>query len=151
MLRYLSCLSLSLCLTVPIISLQATARELEIDRPGKFCTANLAQNIERILNRPNLKRSHWGISIRTLDGDREIYSLDEDKYFTPASVAKLLTSAAALLELNGDFRIYTPIYGTGKPPHLTSLRVKGQGDPTISTQSLENIVHQLRERGIKKY
>jgi D-alanyl-D-alanine carboxypeptidase/D-alanyl-D-alanine-endopeptidase (penicillin-binding protein 4) len=151
--RYLGWLLFGWCVTAPIISLQATAETIvtqsTIDRSSLVCTDDLAQNIDSILDRPKLRRAYWGIAISSIDTGDNIYSLNADKYFTPASVAKLLTTAAALLTLDSDFRIHTPIYSRGKPPYLTSLRLKGQGDPTISTQSLKNIVHQLRQKGIK--
>jgi serine-type D-Ala-D-Ala carboxypeptidase/endopeptidase (penicillin-binding protein 4) len=118
-------------------------------QPQRFCQQDLAKGIEQIISRPNLARSHWGIEIQTLTGE-SLYSLDGDKFFNPASTAKLLVSAAGLLELGADYRIKTPIYSQGKPPVLNSLRIKGQGDPTVSTQSLKNIVHQLQLKGVRK-
>ena len=76
--------------------------------------------------------------------------MDADKYFIPASNTKLLTTAAALLELGEDFQIMTPIYGVGEPPFLNSLVIKGQGDPSISTENLNEIVQQLQLQGIKR-
>ena len=61
-----------------------------------------------------------------------------------------MTSASALLELGQEFRIKTPIYATGDLPNLTTLRIKGQGDPTISSESLKNIVQQLQTLGLKR-
>jgi serine-type D-Ala-D-Ala carboxypeptidase/endopeptidase (penicillin-binding protein 4) len=115
----------------------------------RFCPQDLSLAIEQLISRPKLARSRWGIEIQTLTG-KSLYSLDGDKFFNPASTAKLLVSAAGLLELGADYRIKTPIYSQGKPPVLNSLRIKGQGDPTISTQSLKNIVHQLQLKGVKK-
>ena len=115
----------------------------------KICNRDLS-GIETIINRPEFKRSRWGILIQDLDSGCTIYSLDADKYFIPASNAKLLTTAAALLELGEEFRITTPIYSLGKPPFLDSLIIKGQGDPSISTESLKDIVQQLQLLGIKR-
>ena len=113
------------------------------------CKQDLAAAIEEIISRPDLKRSRWGIEVQTLD--REVlYSLDGDKFFTPASSAKLLTTAAVLSQMDADYQIATPLYGIGSPPNLTSLRLKGQGDPSISTKSLKTIVHQLQALGVKK-
>ena len=76
--------------------------------------------------------------------------MDGDKFFNPASTAKLLVSAAGLLEFGADYRLKTPIYSTGNSDVLKSLRLYGQGDPTISSQSLKTIVHQLQDRGVKR-
>lgn len=116
---------------------------------SQVCAQNLSAAIENIIERPKLARSRWGIEIQTLRGN-SLYSLNGDKFFTPASAVKLLTSAAGLLELDADYQIKTTIYSLGEAPNLTSLRLKGQGDPTISTQSLKDIVHQLQHRGIKR-
>lgn len=119
------------------------------EKTARICTEDLPAAIEEAIERPELARSRWGIEIQTLAGD-SLYSLEGNKFFTPASSAKLLVSAAALLELGADYRIVTPIYGVGDLPNLTSLSIKGQGDPTITTQSLKSIVHQLQARGVKK-
>ncbi|MEL6909652.1 MAG: D-alanyl-D-alanine carboxypeptidase/D-alanyl-D-alanine-endopeptidase [Cyanobacteria bacterium J06598_4] len=118
-------------------------------QPKKICDRDLDQAIAQVINRPQLKRSRWGIEVQTLAGD-SLYSLDGDKFFNPASAAKLLVSAAGILELGAQYRIETPIYSGGTPPVLDSLRFKGQGDPTISSQSLKDIVHQLQDKGIKR-
>ena len=77
-----------------------------------------------------------GILIQDLDSGCTLYSLDAEKYFIPASNAKLLTTAAALLELGEDFRITTPIYTVGKPPFVDSLIIKGQGDRRSTMASI---------------
>ena len=122
---------------------------IEDSKDSQLCQNNLPAAIEEIINRPELARSRWGIEIQTLEGE-SLYSLNGDKFFTPASSAKLLVSAAALLELGADYRIKTPVYSAGNSPTLTSLRLKGQGDPTITTQSLKNIVHQLQAKGVER-
>ncbi|NJK56775.1 MAG: D-alanyl-D-alanine carboxypeptidase/D-alanyl-D-alanine-endopeptidase [Pleurocapsa sp. SU_5_0] len=118
-------------------------------KPKCFCSQDLSQAIEQVISRPELARSRWGIEIQTLTGE-SLYSLDGDKFFNPASTAKLLVSAAGLQELGADYRLKTPIYSQGNAPVLKVLRVKGQGDPTISTRSLKNIVHQLQAKGVKQ-
>ena len=121
----------------------------DLDNASRICSQDLPAAIEKVINRPEMARSRWGIEIQTLSG-KSLYSINADKFFTPASAAKLLVSAAGLLELGADYRIKTPIYSIGKPPNLTSLRLKGQGDPTITTQSLKNIVHQLQVKGVRR-
>ncbi|MEL6786126.1 MAG: D-alanyl-D-alanine carboxypeptidase/D-alanyl-D-alanine-endopeptidase [Cyanobacteria bacterium J06607_15] len=155
---YLRWLSLFCCLAANPFSFKGMLAEenrakpaLEnLDKqPKKFCDRDLDQAIAQVINRPQLKRSRWGIEVQTLAGD-SLYSLDGDKFFNPASAAKLLVSAAGILELGAQYRIETPIYSGGTPPVLDSLRLKGQGDPTISSQSLKDIVHQLQDKGIKR-
>jgi len=121
----------------------------KLDKPPKLvCDRDLSIAIAEVINRPKLKRSRWGIEIQTLTGEN-LYSLDGEKFFNPASTAKLLVSAAGLLEFGADYRLKTPIYSAGNADVLKSLRLYGQGDPTISSQSLKNIVRQLQDRGVK--
>ncbi|MGV2828328.1 D-alanyl-D-alanine carboxypeptidase/D-alanyl-D-alanine endopeptidase [Myxosarcina sp. GI1(2024)] len=113
------------------------------------CPQNLPTAINRALHGWQLRRSRWGIAIQTLNSRRTLYSRQADKFFIPASTAKLLTTAAALSELGADYRIYTPVYGLGEPPKLTYLRINGHGDPTISTKSLKKIVRVLQSKQIE--
>ena len=113
------------------------------------CRQELARDIEAIIDRPQFKQSRWGIAIGELATEDIIYSLDGDKFFIPASTVKLLTTAAALNELGADFRITTPIYATGNLPHLDTVRIKGKGDPTITSEIIENIVQQFKVLGIR--
>ena len=118
------------------------------DRQPSICTEDISATIDNIIDRPELSRSRWGIEVQTNKGE-VLYSKDGHQFFTPASSAKLLTSAAALLTLGANYRLATPIFAVGNAPHLTSLRLKGQGDPTITTKSLKQIVHKLQALGVK--
>ena len=150
--KLLGCLGLLISLSR--LTLSTTAIEIannsSSDNTERLCPQDLPLAINEIINHPKLARSRWGIQIETLDSQKTLYSLEADKYFIPASSAKLLTTAAALVELGADFRIETPVYAVGDAPNLTSLRIEGRGDPSISVKSLEALVHQLQERGIKR-
>ena len=147
----------SVCTSLQILAIPKNAIaeaksqfDVQLDNhQAQFCPQNLPVAIEEIINRPELSRSRWGIEIQTEIGE-SLYSLNGDKFFTPASAAKLMISAAGLLELGADYQIKTVVYGVGNSPNLTSLRLEGKGDPTISTKSLKDIVHQLQLQGIKR-
>ena len=139
---------LGLCLNSYFVP-SAVAQNSLAKQSQQSCDRNLAWEIAGVINRPQLRRARWGIEIQTLAGE-PVYSLEGDKFFNPASAAKLLVSAAGLLELGANYRLKTPIYSQGKPPVLESLRVEGRGDPSISSQSLKNIVHQLQQVGVEQ-
>ncbi|MCC0177862.1 D-alanyl-D-alanine carboxypeptidase/D-alanyl-D-alanine-endopeptidase [Waterburya agarophytonicola K14] len=148
---------LGLLITMPVLNnknvLAQDISELRVvpninDR-SRICTADIPAAIDEIINRPELERSRWGIEIETEDGET-IYSLNGNKFFTPASSAKLLTTAAVLSTLGADYRIVTPLLAVGDLPNLTSLRLQGRGDPSLSNKSLKQIVHQLQALGVKR-
>ena len=115
----------------------------------RSCDQRLSEQIEDRINNEQFKRSRWGILIESSSENQTIYELDSDKFFIPASTVKLLTTAVALNELGADFRIKTPIYASGKRSNLTTLRIVGRGDPTLTTENLKNLVNQFKTLGIR--
>lgn len=109
-----------------------------------ICPAELGTAIDAIVNRPVFNRVRWGIFVKPLSSAQTLYSRDAQKFFIPASNAKLLTTAAALQQLGGDFRIRTSIYQNddGK------LTVVGRGDPSLSNTQLQALAQQLKQKGI---
>ncbi|WP_232285725.1 D-alanyl-D-alanine carboxypeptidase/D-alanyl-D-alanine endopeptidase [Crocosphaera chwakensis] len=113
------------------------------------CKTDLKQKIDNILNQEKLRRSHWGILVKTLDKQTTLYDLNSQKYFIPASNIKLLTTAAALIKYDSNYQIKTPVYSSESSPNLTVLKVIGQGDPTLNSQQLETLAQQLKRKGIQ--
>ena len=126
---------------------QVFTNEVQRQLP-QSCPANLEAAIDQIVNRPQFNRSRWGILIQPLTSTRPLYSLNSRSYFTPASNVKLLTTAAALLKLGPQFRIRTSVYRTDSPSTVTSLRVVGRGDPSLTTAHLQTLAQQLKNQGI---
>ncbi|MBD2357098.1 D-alanyl-D-alanine carboxypeptidase/D-alanyl-D-alanine-endopeptidase [Tolypothrix sp. FACHB-123] len=110
----------------------------------QICPAQLGTSIEAVINRPEFSRVRWGILIQPLSSGQTLYSRDAQKYFTPASNTKLLTTAAALQHLGANFRIRTSIYQNSNGV----LRVVGRGDPSLSDTQLQALAQQLKQKGI---
>ena len=121
--------------------------------PGEaraMCTAELEVALEQIAQQPLLASSRVGILLERL-GDRQvIYQRDADRFFVPASNAKLFTSAAVLDQLGPDYRIRTSIHGQVQPDGLAALRVMGRGDPSLSTTGLEDLAAQVKAKGVRQ-
>lgn len=98
-------------------------------------TTRLRGQIAALLADPAVSRAHWGIAVTALDGT-PIYGMDEDKFFRPASNAKLYTTAAAMALLNNR-GLGTAI--TSAPPDAAGvvhgdLTLRGVGDPGLSAR-----------------
>ena len=112
-----------------------------------ICPAQLGAAIDAAINRPQFRRARWGILIEPLSPttNRPLYNREGDRYFIPASNAKLLTTAAALRQLGSEFRIRTSIYQTS----ASSLRVVGRGDHSLTDVQLRDLAQQLKRQGVR--
>ncbi|QLE56827.1 D-alanyl-D-alanine carboxypeptidase/D-alanyl-D-alanine-endopeptidase [Nostoc sp. TCL26-01] len=111
-----------------------------------ICQSQLGTAIDAVVNRPLFNRVRWGILVQPLSSAQNLYSRDAEKYFTPASNTKLLTTAAALQQLGADFRIRTSIYQNTNG----NLTVVGRGDPSLSDTQLQALAQQLKQQGITR-
>ncbi|ARV59380.1 D-alanyl-D-alanine carboxypeptidase/D-alanyl-D-alanine-endopeptidase [Nostocales cyanobacterium HT-58-2] len=110
-----------------------------------ICSAQLGASVDAVINRPVFSRARWGMIVQPLSSTQTLYSRDAQKYFTPASTAKLLTTAAALQQLGTDFRFRTSVYRAGDGV----LSVVGRGDPSLTDAQLAALTKQLKEKGIR--
>ncbi len=107
----------------------------KLDSSGK-----LDHDVQQILSDPAVARGWWGIYAASLDSGRPLYALNQDKLFTPASNAKLFTTAAVFGLIGPDYRFRTTVETFGsldKYGRLNSdLVLVGRGDPNLSGRTL---------------
>lgn len=133
--------------SLPAIAYKQALGSQSLDtQASSLCPAQLGTAIDAVIDRPQFRRTRWGLLIEPLSRDSALYSRDATHYFIPASNVKLLTTAAALHQLGSDFRIRTSIYKMD----TDSLRVVGRGDPSLTEAQLKDLAQQLRRQGIRQ-
>ncbi len=92
------------------------------------------------------------LGVAVLDvGTGELLAAHNDRrLLNPASNAKVFTAAAALSLLHGNYRYETALYGEQRGASVAKLVLRGQGDPSLCTKDLWDLVRDLREEGVRK-
>jgi serine-type D-Ala-D-Ala carboxypeptidase/endopeptidase (penicillin-binding protein 4) len=94
--------------------------------------------LDAALAESHAQKTLWGILIADRDNGETLYELNADKFFTPASNAKIFTTALALSMLGPDFRFHTTLETTGllgpDGRLIGDLDLVGHGDPDLSNR-----------------
>ena len=100
-----------------------------------------------------LETTLWGIDVRSIDRNEQIYTNNPDMLLTPASTQKIITLAVASQALGWDDRFKTTLFTNGHIERNVlhgDIIVRGSGDPTIDSETLTSWVEQLRMQGIHR-
>jgi D-alanyl-D-alanine carboxypeptidase/D-alanyl-D-alanine-endopeptidase (penicillin-binding protein 4) len=103
-----------------------------------------------------VSRAAWGIAVQSLDRRERLFTLNAGTLLVPASVAKLVTVAAAADAVGWDYRYTTTVRAAG--PIVDGvvrgdLLVVGSGDPSIGGRGgddLSSWVESLKAAGIRR-
>lgn len=85
--------------------------------------------------------------------EKEIFSLNADRLFIPASLTKVVTAATLLHHMPSDHRFETKIFSKKEPEKGVlkgDLYIKGEGDPSFVSESMWFLVNALKRTRIKK-
>ncbi|WP_420340933.1 serine-type D-Ala-D-Ala carboxypeptidase [Vibrio mexicanus] len=88
------------------------------------------------------KESRHSLVVKQLAESKE-NSIESNSghFFPPASTLKIITALAATLELDNDHKFETKLLNSGN-----DWIIQFSGDPTLTTQDLDNIIKTLQER-----
>lgn len=106
-------------------------------------SSELKNEIEKILGK---KIKKTGISVRDQTGT-EIININGNDLFTPASIAKTVSTGCSLLQLGPQFQFKTVFgyKGTLKQGLLKGdLVIRGEGDPSLVIEDLKEAIDKLR-------
>ncbi|MGP0064824.1 MAG: D-alanyl-D-alanine carboxypeptidase/D-alanyl-D-alanine-endopeptidase [Isosphaeraceae bacterium] len=90
----------------------------------------LTRRVQAVIETPAYRQGHWGILVVDGKTGKTVYERNPDQLFAPASVTKLFSAAAALIELGPNHRFQTPLVRRGE------IDVKGtlHGDVILVAQ-----------------
>jgi D-alanyl-D-alanine carboxypeptidase/D-alanyl-D-alanine-endopeptidase (penicillin-binding protein 4) len=100
-----------------------------------------------------LSVSQSALITRVSDG-KVLWERDADLLVSPASVTKILTSAAALAKFSPVHTFKTPLFHTGirKSDRITGdLIIVGDGDPFIVSEKLWQLAADIKNLGIREF
>ncbi len=91
--------------------------------------------MKAVLETPGYAHAHWGLLVVDLKSGETVYERNPDQLFGTASVAKLFSTAAALVDLGPDHRFQTPVVRRGNVDEQGVLHgdliLIAQGDPAM--------------------
>jgi D-alanyl-D-alanine carboxypeptidase/D-alanyl-D-alanine-endopeptidase (penicillin-binding protein 4) len=76
--------------------------------------ARFSDRVQAALASAGGTKAYWGVLVTDADRGEVLYSVNAGRYFTPASNAKLFTTAMALATLGPEFRIRTTVESAGE-------------------------------------
>ena len=97
--------------------------------------------------------SQVAVIAKDLASDTLIYQHNADTLLLPASTQKLLTALAAKAQLGDEFRFTTRFQSKAKIKQGSlqgDLYLRFSGDPTLTTDSLRDLLKALADKGIRK-
>jgi len=105
------------------------------ERPG---VATFRAKVEKILGAADVNRGYWGMLVEDADSGEVLYSLNADRYFLPASNAKLFTTALTLATLGSEYCFHTTVESRTSADSegvlQGDLMLVGRGDPNLSNR-----------------
>jgi len=116
-----------------------------------YAQAHLTEAVDSALSQSCLDRNQTAVSIVALPSGQVVYERNPQTALLPASVMKIVTTAAALHYLGPEFRFETDVLHSGERVNDTikgDLIIRGRGDPKLSPAHLWQMAMSLKQQGI---
>lgn len=115
----------------------AAAQEAPEAKP-RADVSRFGARVEAALGEARAGKGFWGVLVIDADTGETLYALNAQRYFAPASSAKLFTTALAMATLGPSYRFRTTIETRGAVDASGRLRgdlvLVGRGDPNLSNR-----------------
>jgi D-alanyl-D-alanine carboxypeptidase/D-alanyl-D-alanine-endopeptidase (penicillin-binding protein 4) len=116
--------------------------------------ARFRARVAAVLGQANAEKLNWGIEVADRSTGQPLYELNADHFFTPASNAKVVTTALAFATLGSDFRFRTTLESASAPDSAGrlagDLTLVGRGDPDLSNRRFPFAGHAERSGPVEK-
>jgi serine-type D-Ala-D-Ala carboxypeptidase/endopeptidase (penicillin-binding protein 4) len=115
----------------------------------------IQRKIDSLVNSPFLENGFFGISIKSVNSDKNIVEYNAKKSLHPASTMKLISSATALMALGEYFKYSTILEYSGQIKDsvlIGNIIIRGSGDPSLGSWRFKNQpdYKQLTDKWAKK-
>ena len=113
----------------------------------------IPSELQALIDKSGMPSKKISIYIKETKSNKLIASLNAAKLRNPASVIKLATTYASVLQLGYDYRWVTDIGYSGSISQGVlhgNLIIKGGGDPDLKDEDVLEIAHYIRDKGIRK-
>jgi D-alanyl-D-alanine carboxypeptidase/D-alanyl-D-alanine-endopeptidase (penicillin-binding protein 4) len=127
--------------------------------PGKSArvrpdVARFQSRVAAALAAPSARKAYWGIYVADATTAQTLYELNADSLFTPASNAKIFTSAFGFATLGSDYTFRTTIETQAQLDASGRLHgdlsLVGRGDPDLSNRKLPFVEKEERDGPAEK-
>lgn len=122
-------------------------------QPSDPRTAALSDHILSVLHDRPLSRARVGVVVMRASDGVVLFSHNPSVAFNPASNTKMLTTAAAIAVLGGDYRYRTTVHGPLPDDSGTvtgHVTLRGTGDPSLTSSDLAALAERLHGLGIQR-
>lgn len=131
----------------------AIALWLAAGAPAALATQSLPPEAQQALQRAGVPEDAMAVVLHDAATGKRVLQWQETKPLNPASLAKLLTTAAALDRLGPAFTWATPVWlqGTLKDGVLEGhVVIKGTGDPKLVVERVWLLLRRLQQQGVRE-